>query len=204
MSIDYCTHIERGKESRPSPSIIDAPARVLLLDEREHAHLRDLAVCAARTTAPALAAAPTSSIGPGIEFPLESLRPNPAVVVSRTMDLLAWNPGGQWSCSTCWGRSRSPRGHRHTTTRSWLWRTRPLLPRPRRDPRPRHDLARGVLPWCAATDQNVGRRGGTPDTERAETVCAVRRGALLFPRTRLPRTARPATRVRQAECWTTD
>ena len=33
-------------------------------------------------------------MGPGIKLLLESLRPHPAVVVSRTMDLLAWNPGG--------------------------------------------------------------------------------------------------------------
>jgi len=94
VSIDYYTRLERGKESRPSPSVVDALARGLLLDEHAHEHLRDLVVCAARPAASEPPPAPTSSVGPGITLLLESLRPHPAVVVSRTMDLLAWNPGG--------------------------------------------------------------------------------------------------------------
>ncbi|MEU3611757.1 helix-turn-helix transcriptional regulator [Streptomyces sp. NPDC006872] len=94
VSIDYYTRLERGKEAHPSPSVVDALARVLLLDEHAHEHLRDLAACAARPAASAPSTAPSSSVGPGIELLLESLRPHPAVVVSRTMDLLAWNPGG--------------------------------------------------------------------------------------------------------------
>ncbi|MEV8546730.1 helix-turn-helix transcriptional regulator [Streptomyces sp. NPDC051572] len=94
VSIDYYTRLERGKESHPSPSVVDALARVLLLDEHAHEHLRDLAVCAARPIAAEPPTAPTSSVGPGVGLLLESLRPHPAVVVSRTMDLLAWNPGG--------------------------------------------------------------------------------------------------------------
>ncbi|MGW0585243.1 helix-turn-helix transcriptional regulator, partial [Streptomyces sp. NPDC002920] len=94
VSIDYYSRLERGKEARPSASVVDALARVLLLDKHAHDHLRDLAVCAARPAASAPPTAPTSSVGPGITLLLESLRPNPAVVVSRTMDLLAWNPGG--------------------------------------------------------------------------------------------------------------
>lgn len=31
---------------------------------------------------------------PHLKLLLESLRPNPAYVISRSMDLLAWNPGG--------------------------------------------------------------------------------------------------------------
>ncbi|MEU9895024.1 helix-turn-helix transcriptional regulator [Streptomyces phaeochromogenes] len=94
VSIDYYTRLERGKEAHPSPSVVDALARVLLLDAHAHQHLRDLAVCAARPAASEPSTAPTSSVGPGITLLLESLRPHPAVVVSRTMDLLAWNPGG--------------------------------------------------------------------------------------------------------------
>ncbi|MFD9514922.1 helix-turn-helix domain-containing protein [Streptomyces mirabilis] len=54
ISIDYYARLERGTETRPSPSVIDALARVLLLGEAEHKHLRDLAASAdGHETAPA-------------------------------------------------------------------------------------------------------------------------------------------------------
>jgi transcriptional regulator with XRE-family HTH domain len=93
VSIDYYTRLERGKETRPSPAVIDALARALQLDEAEHQHLRDLAVRAARY-APEPVPAPSRSVRPHVKLLLESLRPNPAYVVSRSMDLLAHNPGG--------------------------------------------------------------------------------------------------------------
>lgn len=93
MSIDYYTRLERGKETRPSPAVVDALARALLLDEDEHEHLRDLAARAARQ-APEPPTAPSRTVRPGVKLLLESLRPTPAYVVSRTHDLLAWNPGG--------------------------------------------------------------------------------------------------------------
>lgn len=93
ISIDYYTRLERGKETRPSPSVIDALARALLLEDDEHEHLRSLAARAART-APEPPAAPSRTVRPGTKLLLESLRPGPAYVVSRTNDLLAWNPAG--------------------------------------------------------------------------------------------------------------
>ncbi|WP_369244199.1 helix-turn-helix transcriptional regulator [Streptomyces sp. R41] len=93
ISIDYYTRLERGKETRPSPSVVDALARALLLEEDEHEHLRTLVALAART-APQPPAAPSRTIRPGVKLLLESLRPNPAHVVSRTNDLLACNPSG--------------------------------------------------------------------------------------------------------------
>lgn len=59
----------------------------------EHEHLRRLAHRAART-APNPPALPSRTVRPGVKLLLESLRPNPAHVVSRTNDLLAANPGG--------------------------------------------------------------------------------------------------------------
>jgi len=48
MSIDYYTRLERGRETRPSPAVVDALARALKLDHDEHEHLRALAARAAR------------------------------------------------------------------------------------------------------------------------------------------------------------
>ncbi|MEU7305761.1 helix-turn-helix transcriptional regulator [Streptomyces sp. NPDC007206] len=93
ISVDYYTRLERGRETRPSPSVVDSLARALRLAEDEHEHLRSLAVRAART-APEPPTVPSRTVRPGVKLLLESLRPNPAHVVSRTGDLLAANPGG--------------------------------------------------------------------------------------------------------------
>ncbi|MFD4600696.1 helix-turn-helix transcriptional regulator [Streptomyces sp. NPDC058464] len=93
ISIDYYARLERGKETRPSPSVIDSLARALRLEEDEHDHLRSLAALAART-APEPPAPPSRTVRPGVKLLLESMRPHPAHVVSRTGDVLAANPGG--------------------------------------------------------------------------------------------------------------
>ncbi|MFD8809263.1 helix-turn-helix transcriptional regulator [Streptomyces sp. NPDC059597] len=93
ISIDYYVRLERGKETRPSPAVLDSLARALLMDDQEHRHLRQLAAHAARY-APEPPPAPSRTVRPHLKLMLESLRPNPAYVISRSMDLLAWNPGG--------------------------------------------------------------------------------------------------------------
>lgn len=93
ISIDYYVRLERGKETRPSPSVLDALARALHLDDQEHHHLRELAARAARY-APEPPPAPSRTVRPHLKLLLESMRPNPAYVLSRSMDVLAWNPGG--------------------------------------------------------------------------------------------------------------
>ena len=93
VSIDYYTRLERGKETRPSPAVIDALATALRLHDDERDHLRGLAARAARY-APEPPAPPTRTVRPQLKLLLESMRPNPAYVASRTMDILAHNPGG--------------------------------------------------------------------------------------------------------------
>lgn len=93
VSVDYYTRLERGKETRPSPAVLDALARALHLEQAEHDHLVDLAVRAART-APERPAAPSRTISPGVKLILEQLRPLAAHVVSRSYDILAANPSG--------------------------------------------------------------------------------------------------------------
>ncbi|MFJ8312225.1 MULTISPECIES: helix-turn-helix transcriptional regulator [unclassified Streptomyces] len=105
VSIDYYTRLERGKETRPSHAVVEAMGRALKLDEDEQNHLRDLAVRAALPQALGSArsegtpiasvppAAPGRTVSPKARLLLESLRPSPAYVTSRTLDLLAANPG---------------------------------------------------------------------------------------------------------------
>jgi len=94
MSIDYYTRLERGRETRPSPAVVDSLARALKLDPDEHDHLRDLAARAAHF-APQSPPVPSRTVRPQLKLLLESLRPNPAYVTSRTLDILAANPGAR-------------------------------------------------------------------------------------------------------------
>jgi transcriptional regulator with XRE-family HTH domain len=90
VSIDYYTRLERGRETRPSPAVVDALAAALRLDEEETGYLRILASSTARQ--PARGSAQT--IRPTLSMLLESVRPNPAYVIGRTNDVLGANPGG--------------------------------------------------------------------------------------------------------------
>lgn len=92
VSIDCCTRLERGKETHPSLAVVEALGRALKLDEDEHGHLRNLAVRAAHH-APVPPAAPSRTVSHKVKLLPENLRPSPAYVTSRTLDLLAANPG---------------------------------------------------------------------------------------------------------------
>ena len=95
VSIDYYIRLERGKETRPSPSVLDALARALRLDAEESSYLREIAARAARGAAnEPRPAAPSRTVRPTLLGMLEAVRPCPAYVLSRTNDMLAANPGG--------------------------------------------------------------------------------------------------------------
>ncbi|MFJ9590111.1 helix-turn-helix transcriptional regulator [Streptomyces acidicola] len=94
ISSDYYARLERGKETNPSPQVVDALARTLLLSPAEHEHLRVLVTHAARQPASHPPATPRSPARPGIKLLLEGLRPFPAYVLSPTMDIIACNPSG--------------------------------------------------------------------------------------------------------------
>ena len=93
VSIDYYTRLERGRETRPSIAVVDALARALRLEDEEHEYLQSLAAQAARR-APVPPKPLSRAVRPAIGMLLESLRPNPAYLLSRTYDVLAANPGG--------------------------------------------------------------------------------------------------------------
>ncbi|MFJ7072234.1 helix-turn-helix transcriptional regulator [Streptomyces sp. NPDC098781] len=94
VSVDYYVRLERGKEANPSPSVVDALARALQLDPAEHEHLRVLVARAAGAAALHQPSADGDPVLPGAELLLEKLRPFPAYVLSRTMDVLACSPAG--------------------------------------------------------------------------------------------------------------
>jgi transcriptional regulator with XRE-family HTH domain/plasmid stabilization system protein ParE len=92
VSVDYYTRLEQGRDTNPSPAILEALADALGLDRDERAHLRDIALHTTRRT-PARTGA-TVAPRPGLLRLLETVRPTPAYVLSPTSDLLAANAEG--------------------------------------------------------------------------------------------------------------
>ncbi len=93
VSIDYYIRLEQAKETNPSTAILDALARALRLNAEEAAHLYALADHAAGRVPPQ-PPQPPPQLRAGIVQLLETVRPFPAYVLSRTSDVLAANPEG--------------------------------------------------------------------------------------------------------------
>jgi transcriptional regulator with XRE-family HTH domain len=84
ISADYYTRLEQGRATNASPSILDALARVLGLNQDERAHLTRLAN-------PARGPVPQAKVRPELRWLLDSLETVPAFVLGSRMDVLAWN-----------------------------------------------------------------------------------------------------------------
>ncbi|APY86989.1 XRE family transcriptional regulator [Streptomyces alfalfae] len=94
VSVDYYTRLERGRETNPSPAVIDALARALRLGGDAHERLRELAELASgRLTEPHPTADDT--VRASTLRMLQALAPLPAYVVSRHMYMLAANAPGK-------------------------------------------------------------------------------------------------------------
>ena len=91
LSIDYYIRLEQGKETNPSGPILDGLARALQLNEEEQAHLYALANQAAGRMVRRPNRA-SRTVRPGIRQLLDTVRPYPAYVLTRTSDILAANP----------------------------------------------------------------------------------------------------------------
>ncbi|GGR73665.1 DNA-binding protein [Streptomyces aureoverticillatus] len=94
VSVDYYTRLERGRETNPSPAVIDALARTLRLCGDAHERLHELAELASgRLTEPH----PTTefTVRDSVVRMLEALRPLPAYVVSPHSYMLAANVPGR-------------------------------------------------------------------------------------------------------------
>ncbi len=84
IGVDWYIRLEQGRPVTPSAGTIDALARALRLSEAEHQHLRALA--GGGGPKPFL----PEAVSPALLHLVESL-PQPAYIVGRRRDLLAWN-----------------------------------------------------------------------------------------------------------------
>ncbi|WP_141583008.1 helix-turn-helix transcriptional regulator [Actinomadura sp. WMMA1423] len=87
VSAGYYTRLEQGQSSNASEAVLDAIARVLRLDETEHAHLRSLARL--RTGTPRRPR--PERLRPAVRVMLDAFGDTPAVVMGCRYDVLAWN-----------------------------------------------------------------------------------------------------------------
>ncbi|MFI5873507.1 helix-turn-helix transcriptional regulator [Streptomyces sp. NPDC051445] len=95
VSVDYYIRLEQGrgagdpsrtKSGGVSDAVLDAVARVLRLDETEHAYLHAVARPRRPNGRPA-----GHSVRPGVQALLDSMERTPAFVLDQRMDVLAWN-----------------------------------------------------------------------------------------------------------------
>ena len=111
ISVDYLIRLEQGRIERPSPEVVEALARSLLLDSSERRHLFRLAAA----SEPTAGHGDGTSVRAGIRLLIDSLDHLPAVLLSRRLDLLHWNPTA---------RRSSARSPRTATTRAWSFKSR--------------------------------------------------------------------------------
>ncbi|MER6533943.1 helix-turn-helix transcriptional regulator [Streptomyces sp900105755] len=100
VSVDYYIRLEQGrgpggpsrtKSGGVSDAVLDAIARVLRLNETEHAYL----LTVARPHRKGSTARPARPrVRPGVQLLLDGMERTPAFVLGRRMDVLAWNALG--------------------------------------------------------------------------------------------------------------
>jgi transcriptional regulator with XRE-family HTH domain len=96
VSVDYYIRLEQGrgpggpsrtKSGGVSDAVLDAIARVLRMDDTEHAYLRTVA----RPQRGKKDRTPAPRIRPGVQVLLDGMDRMPAFVLGPRMDVLAWN-----------------------------------------------------------------------------------------------------------------
>jgi len=97
VSVEYYSKLERGSLGGVSPSVLDALARALQLDDAERAHLFHLAHAADGTSAgmrPRRRPSSRWTPRPALQWVLDGINP-PAIIRNGRMDLLATNHLGR-------------------------------------------------------------------------------------------------------------
>ena len=91
ISVDYLTRIEQGRDTRPSAQILAALAHAMRLTEDDMQHLRTLAAISSTPELCPRGRPLAQLVRPTTVTMLEALEPNPAFVLNRLADVLAWN-----------------------------------------------------------------------------------------------------------------
>jgi len=92
VSTNYVVRLEQGRDRHPSPSVLDALAAALQLDEAATAHLHQLGTPTAERPRTRTRAAREDVVSPQVERLLERLRDLPVSVMTRFGDILAATP----------------------------------------------------------------------------------------------------------------
>ena len=111
VSVDYYIRLERGRETNPSLTVVDALGRALRLRGDGYERLHELAELASGRVSE-LSACSDHTVRDSVLQMLESVRPLPAYVVSRYNRVLAANPPGRRLLPGLWDW---PEGQRNLT-----------------------------------------------------------------------------------------
>jgi transcriptional regulator with XRE-family HTH domain len=111
VSVDYYIRLERGRETNPSPAVLDALGRALRLRDDGYERLHELAELASGRPS-GLPACPQDAVRDSVLRMLESVRPLPAYVVNRYNRVLAANRPGRRLMPGLWDW---PEGQRNLT-----------------------------------------------------------------------------------------
>lgn len=100
LSVDYYTRLEQGRETRPSPAVVDSLAQALQLPDDGRGHLFRLAGLSPREIG-----AGSTAVDPALLQLMDMWPDNPALVYNRAYDVLATNAMadalfGGWAHST--------------------------------------------------------------------------------------------------------
>ncbi|GAB3743943.1 helix-turn-helix transcriptional regulator [Amycolatopsis oliviviridis] len=87
VNADYYTRLEQGRETRPSPQVLDALCRALDLDPDAREHLYRLA----RATADDAPAPTSRTVSPELRLLMDGYPHTPAFVLDPVLDILATN-----------------------------------------------------------------------------------------------------------------
>jgi transcriptional regulator with XRE-family HTH domain len=91
VSIDYLIRLEQGRDTRPSPGVLAALAKALLLSDDERTHMIQLVAHNIAGPLCPTNLSPSSVVAPTVIQMLDGLARTPAFVAGPQNDVLAWN-----------------------------------------------------------------------------------------------------------------